>query len=496
MFAISAGVISERTIVEVVIVAQSINGELVCETKVINEQIVFDVRNIALQYLWSNNHIGGVWMNVPLDAGNFVVCYNSSDLEFRIWDYSMNNGNGGVVNADIKWYRNNMITPVGSSGWLSSFPLSGDYFAVITSEFCGVWTSQAVSVVVEEAPVKPIIEFVGEQEICEGGHASLQVADTYAHYRWYRNGSMIEGSDMNMIDIYQSGYYEVQVSNYAFDPFVPVCTTWADGLYVDLNIHYKPNIPQFSVVDNSLCEPMPAQIILNTWESNVWYQAYIWETGEATGAAKLGYEGYLVLETDVLDHEVHLGVMAWRMGVESCDPVYSTQKEEIRVYNLTIEVSGNVLIASLAPYDNWVNSYQWYRNNVVIQNNGTGQTLTIYDEATYSVKVKTSDGCILTATVAKSDEDPTVIVPATMAVSLYPNPVQNGELNVSLTGAYVGQMQVRIINLAGVVIFDSFIEKSEVSVDQKINVETLTQGVYILQITGGEYSEVQRFIKK
>nr|HPJ47234.1 T9SS type A sorting domain-containing protein [Tenuifilaceae bacterium] len=94
-------------------------------------------------------------------------------------------------------------------------------------------------------------------------------------------------------------------------------------------------------------------------------------------------------------------------------------------------------------------------------------------------------------------EEPIVDVPSTLAVSLYPNPVKSGELlNVTLAGEYIGQMQVRVINLAGVVLFDSIIEKDMDSVDAKINVESLTQGVYILQITGGEYSEVQRFIKK
>lgn len=494
---ISIGIVDSRIIVEVVVTAQSKDGSLVCETMVLNEQVVFDVRNLAIQYLWDNNNIGGVWMNVPEDAGDMIICYGSNDLFLRIWDYSMDNGNGGVVNANIKWYRDvEMIAPVGATGMINSFPLTGGYFAVITSEFCDVWTSQVVDVVVEDAPVKPIIEFIGSQELCEGEHATLQIAADYEFYRWYRNGWLIEGSNTNWIDIYQSGYYEVEVSNYPFDPFVPVCTQFAEGLSVNLNIHYKPYIPDFYIVDNTLCEPMPAQIVVSSWEDNVWYQAYILETGEPTGAAKLGYQGNLVLETDVLDHEVFLGVMAWRMGVETCDPVYSTQVYEVAVYNLTIEVSGNVLIATLAPYDNRVVSYQWYKDNVAIQNNGTGRTLTVYDEASYSVKVRTSDGCILTATLAKADEDTTPdVVPSSMTVSLYPNPVQDN-LTLKLDGNYLGNIQVRIINLAGVVIYDLNAEKAAVEFEQVISVDNLTQGVYIIQITGGEYSEVKRFIKK
>jgi hypothetical protein len=350
---------------------------------------------------------------------------------------------------------------------------------------------------VEDAPEIPVIEFIGEQEFCEGGHASLQIPADYAHYRWYRNTVMIEGSDMNMIDIYESGFYEVEVSNYAFDPFVPVCTTWADGLDVDLNIHEKPYIPWFQLVDDDLCEPMPAQIRVDSYEDDVWYQAYVWETGEPTGAAKLGYEDgdYIILETDVLEQGVKLGIMAWRMGVPMCDPVYSTDVYEVKVYNLTIEVSGNVLIASLAPYDNQVSSYQWYRNDVVVQNGGTGRTLTIYDEATYSVKVMTYDGCIIMATVAKDDPDPTDVVPSGLAIDMYPNPVLDN-LTLKLDGDYLGNIQVRIINLAGVVIYDLNAEKAAVEFEQVISVDNLTQGVYIIQITGGEYSEVKRFIKK
>ncbi|HOP05603.1 MAG TPA: T9SS type A sorting domain-containing protein, partial [Tenuifilaceae bacterium] len=221
----------------------------------------------------------------------------------------------------------------------------------------------------------------------------------------------------------------------------------------------------------------------------------------------LGYENNIILETDVLENEVTLGVMAYRMGVD-CDPVYSTYDQNIAVmiYNLTIEVSGNVLMSSILPYDYYENpfgaiAYQWYRNNVAIQNNGDGQSITIYDEAEYSVKVTTREddggiGCILTASTAKDGEEPIVDVPSTLAVSLYPNPVQKGELNVTLAGEYIGQMQVRVINLAGVILYETIINKNEVSVNEKVPVESLTQGVYILQITGGEYSEVQRFIKK
>jgi hypothetical protein len=242
---------------------------------------------------------------------------------------------------------------------------------------------------------------------------------------------------------------------------------------------------------------MPAQIRVDSYEDDVWYQAYVWETGEPTGAAKLGYEDgdYIILETDVLEQGVKLGIMAWRMGVDMCDPVYSTDVYEVKVYNLTIEVSGNVLIASLAPYDNQVSSYQWYRNDVVVQNGGTSRTLTIYDEATYSVKVMTYDGCILMATVAKADPDPTDVVPAGLAIDMYPNPVLDN-LTLKLDGDYLGNIQVRIINLAGVVIYDLNAEKAAVEFEQVISVDNLTHGVYIIQITGGEYSEVKRFIKK
>jgi len=219
---------------------------------------------------------------------------------------------------------------------------------------------------------------------------------------------------------------------------------------------------------------------------------------EDTCTAKLGYEdGYpIILATGVLDHGVKLGIIAWRMGVDMCDPVYSTDVYEVKVYNLTIEVSGNVLIASLAPYDSQVSSYQWYRNNVIVQNGGNGRTLTIYDEASYSVKVMTYDGCILIASVAKDNEDPTEeVVPSSLAVNLYPNPVVD-KLTLKLDGDYLGNIQVRIINLAGVVIYDLNAEKAAVEFEQDISVDNLTQGVYIIQITGGEYSEVKRFIKK
>lgn len=497
---IPIGIIDSKTRAEVVVTAMSSDGSLMCETLVLDEIVVFDIRDYVLQYRILAA-IGQSWRTYTGEE-DFLLCENSDELELRLWNNSTQSSL--TMGDDVKWYRNNMETPL--SGYiLDYFPLTGSYFAVVRDAGCEDFVSVEVFVTVEEAPVKPEITFVGNYDLCEGETAMLMVSDEYAFYRWYKyydyNDKVtvqpIPGNNQNTLVIYESATYWVEVSNHEFDPHLPVCSEFSEPLVVNLNIHEKPYIGSYHVYadDLVLCESGIARIVLPFTEEGVMYQLFNINTGELSGAAQVGGQNNLILTSDELTENTHLGIIATRIGNQVCEGtrVDVNGAVKVNVYNLTILVSGNTLMASISP--DKAMSYQWYRNGVMVMNNGQSRTLNIYDDAEYSVVVETYDGCILhESTAGKDGEVDDIVDAAVNTFSIYPNPVQN-QLTLQFNGLE-GDVQVRIIGLGGEIVREVKYTLTESQVEETLFVEELNQGIYMIQIVGSEHTEVKRFIKK
>jgi hypothetical protein len=489
---ISIGAISGRTVVEVMVTSHNAGSDLTCQNLVVNDQAIFNTRDLVIQYTWSGSDLGsGYWKEVTGNE-NFAICEGSTDLSIRLYDYTEE----APVVGDIMWYRNNTETPI-SGGTLTNYPVTGDYFVVYKHSKCDDYVSDPITITVVERPEKPIITFEGSQELCEGEYATLSTSDSYSYYRWYNVGdglSLIPGMNSNTLEVYYSGDYVVEVSNVPFDPNVPICSEFSDNFVVDLNIHYRPSTPNnFNIIEDVLCEPGAAQVELYFVEDDVWYQLFDWKTNEAISEAQLGgNQNSLILTTDVLTERTEIGVMAWRNGVETCAPVYSTNYERVIVYDLYIDVNGNTLIASI-PYDR-VDSYQWYRNDRLITNGGTSRTLNIYDDATYKVVVVTYDGCVLESSVGREGEPEPEDQSVATSLSLFPNPATDN-INISYTSANDESVRIRILNLSGEVVFEKEVEKVNTELKYVIPVRKLNNGAYIIHVIGKQDVKVQQFIK-
>lgn len=484
---IAIGAISELTTVEVLITSHNAENNLTCQTLVVNNQAIFNTRNLAIQYKWTGSEIGaGYWKDV---TGNedFTICEGSTDLSFRLYDYTEE----ATIFGDINWYRNNIETPV-AGAILNNYAATGEYFVVYKHNNCSDYTSVKVQINVVEVPVKPIITFNGSQEICEGGFATLTTYNSYSFYRWYKNGFKIPNATSNTIEVYENGNYEVEVSNRQFNPNVPVCSKWSDIFPVSLNIHVRPIIPNsFVLVDYVLCEPGVAQVQLNIVEDNVRYQLYNWLTKQPLGQAVLGgNQGTITLTSDMLTEDTKLGIMAWRNGNVMCDPVYSTISKEVTVHNLYIDVNGNMLIASIQN----ASSYQWYRNGKMITFGGNSDKLSIYDNAVYKVVVVTYDGCTIESSIGNGPIKEDVDEVTTTILSLFPNPARDN-ITVSFTNADDDNVRIRILNISGEVVFDKKVEKVYSKLNYDIPISMFSNGAYIVHVIGKQEVKVQQFIK-
>ncbi len=487
---ISIGAISEHTVVEVIVTSHNAENSLTCQTYVPNGQAAFNTRDLAIQYKWTGSEIGaGYWKDVTGNE-NFTICEGSTNLSFRLYDYAEVN----PVSAGITWYRNNTETPVVVGATLNNYPATGEYFVVYKHNKCSDYASDSIQITVAEIPTKPIITFEGSQEICEGESATLSTSDNYSYYKWYRFGIEIINATSNTIEVYEDGSYTVEVSNREFDPNVSVCSSISDAYSVSLNVHIKPVTPDsFTLIDGVLCEPGAAQVNLGFFENDVRYQLYDWQTKKPTGKAVLaGNQSSVILTSDVLTKNTKLGVIATRNNEQMCGSVYSTSFAEVSVHDLYIDVNGNTLIASIKEAD--ASTYQWYRNDKIINYGGDSRTLNIYDDAKYKVVVETTDGCLLESTIGKGSAKEEVKEVTATTLSLFPNPASD-IITINFANADDETVRIRILNISGEVVFDKEVVKADSELRYAIPISKFNNGAYIVHVIGKQEVKVQQFIK-
>ncbi|MFA5647471.1 MAG: T9SS type A sorting domain-containing protein [Bacteroidales bacterium] len=480
---INIGTITERTLVEVIVTSHNNDNSLTCQTYLANDQAVFNTRDITIQYSWASSEIGpGYWKDV---TGNedFTVCEGSNDLSLRLYD----NTKEGPVTGEINWYRNNTKAPI------NYFAATGEYYAIYKHGNCTDYTSDMVQITVVEKPTKPVITFEGSQEICEGDFATLTTSDEYEYYKWYKNGTTVEGANSNTLEIYENGTYWVEVSNQAFDLNVGVCSEISDPFTANFTIHKRPNSPNFNLIDGVLCEPGAAQVNLGILENDVRYQLYNWQTKKPTGKAVLaGNQSSVILTSDVLTKNTKLGVIATRNNEQMCGSVYSTSFKEVSVHDLYIDVNGNTLIASIKEAD--ASTYQWYRNDKIINYGGDSRTLNIYDDAKYKVVVETYDGCTIESSIGNgpAEKEPEKVTATTL--SLFPNPASD-IITINFANADDETVRIRILNISGEVVFDKEVVKADSELRYAIPISKFNNGAYIVHVIGKQEVKVQQFIK-
>ncbi len=382
----------------------------------------------------------------------------------------------------IKWYKDNILIDAGVVNTFASEP--GIYWAEWElNEDCTYTTEQ---VTISSNPVRPTITYTEALEFCEGnGSLTLTAPEGFAQYEWTRDNFTISNvaSTESSIAVNLSGDYRVKVINENGCESEPSSA-------VEVTVHSKPNTPSFTVINRVLCEPGVVSVEVHNAQSDVYYQLYNSTTGEATGDARLGSDN-LILQSDVITENTKIEVRANRAEVDGCYAV-AYYNNEIKVYDLYIDVNGNTLIASI-PYDQ-ADSYQWYRNDRLISQGGTSRTLNIYDDASYKIVVVTYDGCTLESSVGREGEPEPEEQSVATSLSLFPNPASDN-ITINFTSADDNSVRIRILNISGEVVFEKEVEKANTELKYVIPVRMLNNGAYIIHVIGKQDVKVQQFIK-
>lgn len=406
-------------------------------------------------------------------SGNGSYCQNMQ-LSVGTADLSTN-----LMNGSISWYKDDFYY---TNGPTLNTTEPGVYKALYTNQSndCSYFTEE---VTVGSNPATPVLTYTGLLESCEGASDLIITAPTgFASYWWFRNNTLMANisTNDNALHVVQSGNYSVVVVN------EQGCES-EKSLSLTAILHSKPFVPAYTVVNDVLCEPGTIHILLNTFEEDVMYQLYNAETGVATGLPRMG-SANLILQSDTLSQDALLDIRAYRLDVADCFSV--SIPFAIKVFNLSIIVNGNTLMASIPPSE--VESYQWYRNQIMVSR-GTSQSLSIYDGAQYSVEVTTINGCVLEASVGQNNQGETKTGNA-VTLALYPNPVDE-LLNLQYISEEDDNLHVRVLSISGEVVYETTIQKTETEVVLEIPVQSLSYGSYTVHIAGQRSVKVQQFVK-
>ena len=140
-----------------------------------------------------------------------------------------------------------------------------------------------------------------------------------------------------------------------------------------------------------------------------------------------------------------------------------------------INPSGNTLACSVNG-----SSYQWYFNSDTIVG-ATNQVYVATQSGFYSVTVIDANGCSATSGLL----DVTVVgiqeIPLGIDVSVYPNP-NTGEFSVEIKVGQVQDIELKIVNLVGQVIFEDVLKHYSGTYNRVIDLKGTAKGVYELQI--------------
>jgi hypothetical protein len=419
---------------------------------------------------------------LALDQNGNPTTFTGCDGDMTL---GLGEANGTLVSwgSDVKWYKDGMFIAAGRELAATE---SGVYAAVYTNDNTnnGVcqYSSVATTLVIGAKPTRPVVTPSGALEFCEGASDLILTAPTAASYRWTRDNANINNvsSSDNTLSVTASGDYRVTVADAIGCESEP-------SIAISATVHQLPKMEDFNVLSPVLCEANIAQVQIPNAEYDVMYQLFNVVTGENTGAARMGLNN-LVISSDELTENGTFGIRAYRLNADACDVTFA-ETFKVKVYNLEVKASGNMLIASVAD----AVSYQWYRNGIAVVNGGNKSTLLIYDNASYSVKVVTADGCTLDSSVGggkDGEERPT----NTTTLDVYPNP-SSTSTTLLIAGAASGDIRVRVVNPSGGVVYEQVINKQTAEVKHEIPVYQLTPGVYVIQAVGQNYIETKQFIK-
>ncbi|WP_245877828.1 S8 family serine peptidase [Spirosoma fluviale] len=374
-------------------------------------------------------------------------------------------------------------------------PVAGQtYTLVVSHKGSMTYSSQPFSVVISglyrvNCQLSTSIRPTKDTTICAGKSIVLSSSTKSAgvQYQWLRNGVVIANAKSDAYETNQAGSYLVRITD------ANGCSAVSQPIDVQirsLNLTLTPGNPQW------LCntrDPVPLRLAdvsqLTTADNAVidWlrnnqliadaHSAILNVTQPGTYQVRLTKDGcqYVSTQAQVLLSSVN---------------EISILPEET---DLILPQGASVTLK--APIDTSY-SYQWYRDEQSLAN-ARDSRLSVTQAGTYKVAI-TQHKCTgwSTSRLIQTTVPTSPTLDPLGPFTIYPNPVEH-TLSIRYINPVAQQAQVRLYDLRGILQQPPFSLKTQNGqFEGDISVLGLAPGTYILRLTDGHSTQVERFIKK
>ncbi|GAB3029582.1 S8 family serine peptidase [Spirosoma pulveris] len=375
-------------------------------------------------------------------------------------------------------------------------PVAGQtYTLVVSHKGSMTYSSQPFSVVISglrrvNCQLATSIQPAKDTTICAGKSIILSASTKSAglQYQWLRNGVAIANAKSDTYETSLAGSYLVKVTD------VNGCSAVSLPVQVQvrsLNLTLTPASPQWLCVTRDTIPLRLADVQQFT----------------TTNDAVIDWLHNDQLIADA--HSINLnvtqpGAYQVRLTKDGCQYV-SPQAQVLlsSVNEVTILPEETELILPqgasvtlIAPIDTSYH-YQWYRDGQSLVN-ARDFKLSVTQAGTYKVAITqqkcmgwSTDRLVQTTVVTGITPDPLA------AFTIYPNPAEH-TLSIRYSNpSVVQQAQVSLYDLRGVLLQPPFLLKTQNGqFEGAISIVDLAPGTYILRLTDGHFTQLDRFIKK
>lgn len=254
---------------------------------------------------------------------------------------------------------------------------TGKYRVTVVGN-CGNATSEEVTVTkLETLPAVTLTISEGNSTFCDNGYAILQSNYTDAAiYSWYKNGVLIPNQNTYLLQVNQSGYYQVKIENLCnFD--------LSDSIQITVNASTAQ--PVLTVANDTICYNQSTTIAAQQFAGATyqWFRSLdnsVWTliSGQNTNAITVNQEGYYKVKTT-------LTATGCTRFSESTHIKAIDQIAKPFIHASSTEACEGSTI-SLWENTGSYSHYQWYRNGVAL-NLETNNYINTYQGGNYYVQV-------------------------------------------------------------------------------------------------------------
>lgn len=167
--------------------------------------------------------------NKPSITGNLIICDGDSTTLTS------------STATSYQWFRNNVALPSATQSAIN-VKTAGNYSVKITNSSGCSNTSDPSIIQVVGIPAKPIISFLGDNQLCDGESVVLN-SSALSNNRWLKDGNAIVGATQQTLTVNTAGAYTLEVSAGA-----GLCKNFSDTTNIFVNpLPAKPVITRDSL---------------------------------------------------------------------------------------------------------------------------------------------------------------------------------------------------------------------------------------------------------